>query len=96
MTTKNTVPRLGTGGAATNRAGADSNLTSRAAPNETTADPRIDRAWIEPDETVAELAALARLRWDWLSYRGAQENLETRAWHRPRRATPRQPAGEAA
>ena len=45
MTTKNTALRLGTAGEATNRAGADSNATSRAAPNETTTDPRIDRAW---------------------------------------------------
>ena len=45
MTTKNTVPRLGTAGAATYRAGADSNPTSRAAPKEITTDPRIDRAW---------------------------------------------------
>ena len=49
MTTKNTAPRLGTAGAVTYRAGADSNATSRVAPNETTTDPRIERPGDQAD-----------------------------------------------
>lgn len=57
----------------------------------------LDRLWIEPDEVVAELAALARLRWDWLSHRRCQEILEARAWQRLQRdGIPAQRSGEAA